>query len=94
MTIDVIHAADRLLELEWSQAMSAGHKKKVAEMGAWTIGGFCTGLCGEEMLLIEFAGTLRSLDHMVQQLGDLPPHFDVSLQDEQKETKCQAPSIS
>jgi hypothetical protein len=39
-------------------------KKKIAEMGAWFIGGFCTGLIGEEMLLIELAGMANSLVHM------------------------------
>jgi hypothetical protein len=33
-------------------------------MGAWFIGGFCTGLRGEEMLLIELAGTANSLIHV------------------------------
>jgi hypothetical protein len=33
VTIEVIHAADRILEAEWNQATSAVHKKKVAEMG-------------------------------------------------------------
>jgi hypothetical protein len=64
VTIDVIHAADQILEAEWNQATSVVHKKKVAEMGAWIIGGFCTGLRGEEMLLIELAGTANSLCNM------------------------------
>jgi hypothetical protein len=64
VTIDVIHAANRILEAEWNQATCVVHKKKVAEMGAWIIGGFCTGLRGEEMLLIELAGTANSLCNM------------------------------
>jgi hypothetical protein len=64
--IEVIHAADRILEAEWNQAKSAVHKKKVAEMGAWMIGGFCTGLRGEEVLLIELAGTASSLVNMTK----------------------------
>jgi hypothetical protein len=47
-------------------------KCRVAEMGVWFIAGFCTGLRGEENLLIEFAGTAKSLKF----LGDLEcPHF-------------------
>jgi hypothetical protein len=64
VTIDVIHAIDRILELEWNQATSIAHKKRIAEMGAWIIGGFCTGLRGEEMLRIELAGTANSLVNM------------------------------
>jgi hypothetical protein len=44
VTIDVFHAADGILEAEWNQATSVTQKKKVAEMGTWFIGGFCTGL--------------------------------------------------
>jgi hypothetical protein len=59
--IDMFHAVDRILEAEWNQATSVAHKKKVAEMETWFISGFCTGLRGEEMLLIELAGTANSL---------------------------------
>jgi hypothetical protein len=34
-------------------------------MGAWFIGSFCAGLCGEEMLLIKLAGTANSLSHLL-----------------------------
>jgi hypothetical protein len=63
-TIDVIHAVDRILESEWEQARRADDKKRIAEMGTWFLGGFCTGLRGEEMLLIELAGLANSLAHM------------------------------
>jgi hypothetical protein len=33
-------------------------------MGTWFLGGFCSGLRGEEMLLIEYAGTADSLKFM------------------------------
>ena len=33
-------------------------------MGVWLIAGFCSGLRGEEMLLIELAGTARDLRHL------------------------------
>ena len=41
--------------------------KRIAEMGAWFIGGFCTGLRGEEMLLIKLAGTANSLSHLLDE---------------------------
>jgi hypothetical protein len=43
----------------------------IAEMGAWFMCGFSTGLRGEEMVLIEFAGTANSLRF----LGDSEPWF-------------------
>jgi hypothetical protein len=64
LTIDVIHAVDKLLETEWQSARRSDEKKKIAEMGAWFIGGFCTGLRGKEMILIELARTANSLVHM------------------------------
>ena len=51
ITIDVLHAIDALLEAEWQQTEEPISRKKTAEMGAWIVGGFCTGLRGEEMLL-------------------------------------------
>jgi hypothetical protein len=45
---------------------------KNAETGAWIVGGFCMGLRGEEMLLIEFAGTAKNIEN----LNDpTEPHF-------------------
>jgi hypothetical protein len=79
VTIDVFPAADRILEAEWNQATSVAQKKRVnkrvAEMGTWFIGGFCTGLRGEEMLLIEVAGTANSLCNMTRAKNGhfLPP---------------------
>jgi hypothetical protein len=33
-------------------------------MGAWIVWGFCTGLRGEEVLLIEFAGTAKNIENL------------------------------
>jgi hypothetical protein len=44
MSIEVLHVADHLLEDEWRSAATPAQKKQVAEMGAWFVGGFCTGL--------------------------------------------------
>jgi hypothetical protein len=72
LTIDIIHAVDRILENEWEHARRTEEQKCIAEMGAWFIGGFCTGLRGEEMLLIKLAGTANNLKHMTD---DKNAHF-------------------
>ena len=64
LTKEIIHAADKPLEADWLNATQAAEQKRIAEMGAWFLGGFCTGLRGEEMLLIELAGTANSLVHL------------------------------
>jgi hypothetical protein len=61
ITIDVLKAIEDLLEDDWSRATNLQQKRRIAEMGAWFICGFCTGLRGEEMVLIEVAGTASSL---------------------------------
>ena len=48
VTIGVLHAIDAWLEAEWSCMEDPALRWKMAEMGAWNIGGFCTGLRGEE----------------------------------------------
>jgi hypothetical protein len=55
ITIEVLHELDRILEAEWQQAKLPSQKQQVAEMGTWFIVGFCSGLRGEEMLLVELA---------------------------------------
>jgi hypothetical protein len=64
ISIEVLKAIELMLELEWSQAIKPEQRKRVAEMGVWFIGGFCSGLRGEEMILIERAGTINSLSHL------------------------------
>jgi hypothetical protein len=61
ITIEVLHELDKILEKGWRQAKLPALKRQVAEMGTWYIVGFCSGLRGEEMLLIELAGTARDL---------------------------------
>jgi hypothetical protein len=63
VTIDVLHKIDELLEMEWHRTEDPILRGKTAEMEAWIVGGFCTGLRGEEMLLIEYAGTAKSVDN-------------------------------
>jgi hypothetical protein len=64
ISIEVLKAIELMLELEWSQAIKPEQRKHVAEMGVWFIGGFCSGLRGEEMILIERARTINSLSHL------------------------------
>jgi hypothetical protein len=72
ISIDVLHSVHRILDYEWKKANTPAQRKRAAEMGVWFICGFCSGLRGEEMVLIERAGTLNSLSHL-----DDPsdPHF-------------------
>ena len=43
-------------------------------MGAWLMGGFCTGLRGEEMLLVDMLGTSTSVQRLMKD-GAADPHF-------------------
>ena len=61
ITIDVLHALEAILERDWKTSSSPKESRRIAEMGAWFIAGFVAGLRGEEMLLIERAGTTNSL---------------------------------
>jgi hypothetical protein len=72
ITIEVLHELDRILEAEWQQAKLPSQKRQVAEMGTWFIVGFCSGLRGEEMLLVELAGTARDLVFLADVVC---PHF-------------------
>ena len=64
ITIDVLHQCHKVLNLEWYRVNTLAAKRVIAEMGCWFICGFCTGLKGEEMLLIEYSGTAKSLKHL------------------------------
>lgn len=64
ITIGVLLAIESILETEWEEAERPETKRIIAEMGTWFIAGFCSGLRGEEMLLIEYAGTVDSLQFL------------------------------
>jgi hypothetical protein len=74
MTIEEIHAIDRILEREFSHALTPEDRKRISEMGTWFSGGVCTGLRGEEMLLIDLCGTAKSVDKFMKE-RDSDPHF-------------------
>ena len=64
ITIGVLKALESLLENEWRCSAHPVDRRRIAEMGTWFIAGFCSGLRGEEMPLIEFAGTADSLKYL------------------------------
>jgi hypothetical protein len=61
LSIDVLHAVDRILEARWRATSDVLVHRRLAEMGTWFYGGFCTGLRGEEMVRIECAGMANSV---------------------------------
>jgi hypothetical protein len=72
ITIEVLHALERILEAKWQQAKLPALKRQVAEMGTWFIVGFCSGLRGEGMLLVKLAGTAGDLVFLADVVC---PHF-------------------
>jgi hypothetical protein len=76
ISIDVLHSVDALLEQDWRLASTPKQKKRVAEMGVIFVAGFCSGVRGEELLIVDLLGTKESLKH----LGDSKdPHFKLEL---------------
>ena len=74
ISIDVLHAVDKILEAEWKNSKAPEPTRRICEIGAWMMGGFCTGLRGEEMLLVDTLGTATSVQRLMK--DDAPdPHF-------------------
>ncbi len=81
ISIEVVHAVDKILEQKW-RAEKAGRRRlgvllDISRMVMWFVVGFCTGLRGEEMLLIKFWGTYDSLEKLDSPPQNLPPFFCV-----------------
>jgi hypothetical protein len=74
LTIEEVHAIDRTLEREYIHARTKIDRKRISEMGTWINGGVCTGLRGEEMLLIDLYGTAQSVTRFMKK-ESLDPHF-------------------
>lgn len=72
MPIEVLQYIDRRLDRLWMAEMDHHAKKRIAEMAVWYVVGFCSGLRGEEMPLIELAGTAHSLRFLELEED---PHF-------------------
>lgn len=65
VTIEVMQHIGKMLEEQWEAAADDFvARKRIAEMAVWFLAGFCTGLRGEEMLMIELAGTVKSTKHL------------------------------
>jgi hypothetical protein len=73
LSIDVLLGINRALEARWAQTDNKEIRRRVAEMGTWFNGVFWTGLRGEEMVRIEFAGTAKSTDKWLKR--DVDPFF-------------------
>jgi hypothetical protein len=73
LSIDVLHEIDKILEVEWKATKDPVIRRRVAEMGTWYTGGFCTGLRGEEMVSIEFTATAKSVEKWLK--GEVDPYF-------------------
>lgn len=58
ISIDIIKSVEEILEGEWSVAYEDHARVCVAEMRLWSLAGFCTGLWGEEMVKIEWVGSV------------------------------------
>jgi hypothetical protein len=71
--IDALHEIDKILEAKWRSTVDVRILRRAAEMGTWFIGGFYTGLRGEEMVRIEFAGTAKSVDKYMAR--EIDPYF-------------------
>jgi len=65
ITIDVLVTALDGLDEKWRAATSFQEKLAASRMGLWYSGGFSTALRGEEMLIIELAGTFNSMEHLM-----------------------------
>jgi hypothetical protein len=74
ITIDVLHAINKTLEAAWKHAPTPELKRRICEIGSWMMGGFCTGLRGEEMLLVDTLGTANSVRLLMKE-GAPDPHF-------------------
>jgi hypothetical protein len=70
LSIGVLMALNAALESRWLDSADPDIRRRVAEMGAWFNWGVCTGLRGEEMVRIEFAGTAKSVDKWMPRAVD------------------------
>ena len=59
--VEVVKFVDEILDGIWHRLTGHRSRLRTAEMGAWFLIGFCTGLRGEEMLMIGYKGAKDSL---------------------------------
>ena len=82
ITIEILKHILRALDEQWETEKSkrtpdSNRLQDIATAGAWYTIGFSVALRGEEMLLLEHAGTRRSLSNLTSPPANMPPHFDV-----------------
>jgi hypothetical protein len=84
ITIEILVAVLALLESRWQQEIRKPGPERdyvklrlIALTAFWFCAGFCAGLRGEEMPLLEFEGTFKSLENIANPKCGLPPHFDL-----------------
>ena len=63
-----------MLEAEWKQSKTVPDKRRICKIGAWMMGGFCTGLRREEMLLVDILRTATSVQRLMRD-NATDPHF-------------------
>ena len=90
LPIKVIKQIDEMLNDLWPTLLSSEDQLRVAEMGTWFLVGFCTGLRGEEMLMIELEGTAGMLRFL--QDNDLP-HFLLQIRGRTKSSQMAGSSF-
>lgn len=74
ITIEVLQAVMENLEKRWEDATTLEERHATAQRGVWYSNGFCAGLRGEEMMLIEYNGTRNSLEYLIPGACK-DPHF-------------------
>ena len=84
VTIELLHEVLNVLDKEWESEMtktprSSTALNKIAMSGAWYTVGFCAALRGEEMILIDLAGTKNSLSDAHAVSGNADKHFRITI---------------
>jgi len=82
VTIELLQAIESYLHEKWREAnqqvpVNMHRLLKIAQQGTWYTAGFCSALRGEEMVMMELAGTRSSIKFLSKPLGTLKPHFDL-----------------
>lgn len=76
LLVETLKGMQAMWEQEWRSNTEVMNRKKIATLATWFLVGFCCGLRGEEMLLIETAGTEKSIE---EELTTPVPHFEVMI---------------
>jgi hypothetical protein len=76
ISIEILHAVQTNLEDDWSRCDTMVDRLRVAELGFIFVVGFCTGLRGEELMMIDLAGCLK---HQSEALAHKTPHVVIAL---------------